>query len=283
MQIDWMTVGFQWINFLILMWLLRRFLYQPIIRAMDSRQQAIADRSREARQKAEQAEQLAQEYRDRIAELDRQRSELIDTARAEAASERDKLLQQARAEAQDQAARWHLDIEREKAEFQNQLSREFGHLITATAGKVLRGFSGQAWEYAVFDQFLRRLNQLPEPQKKQLAASSNDGLMMASSFELDTDMRQRLQGALSQALARGAEIRFEVLSDNQCGLRLSSSDFSVEWTLDSYFASLDNELDALLARLSPAALDPSGRPGVQKQEIAVAADSVSPTCNTETE
>ena len=42
MLIDWFTVGAQAVNFLILVWLLRRFLYQPILRAIDTREQRIA-------------------------------------------------------------------------------------------------------------------------------------------------------------------------------------------------------------------------------------------------
>ncbi|MCQ8130983.1 F0F1 ATP synthase subunit B family protein, partial [Methylomonas rivi] len=77
MQIDWLTVAAQWINFLILMWLLRRYLYQPILQAMDKRQQAIAARAAAAVSKTEQAEQLARDYRDKLAELEAHRDALM--------------------------------------------------------------------------------------------------------------------------------------------------------------------------------------------------------------
>jgi F-type H+-transporting ATPase subunit b len=37
MLIDWFTVGAQVLNFLILVWLLKRFLYGPILDAIDAR------------------------------------------------------------------------------------------------------------------------------------------------------------------------------------------------------------------------------------------------------
>ena len=42
MQVDWLTVAAQIVNFLILVWLLHKFLYGPIVRAMGDREAAIA-------------------------------------------------------------------------------------------------------------------------------------------------------------------------------------------------------------------------------------------------
>ncbi len=52
MQIDWLTVIAQIVNFLILVWLLKRFLYQPVINAMDQREQRIAERLQKAELRA---------------------------------------------------------------------------------------------------------------------------------------------------------------------------------------------------------------------------------------
>ena len=251
MQIDWFTVGAQWINFLILMWLLRHFLYQPIIRAMDKRQQAIASRTQEAQQKAEQAEKLAQDYRDKLAELESQRAELIAKARKQAEVERENLLQQARAESQSLSVSWRQEIEREKTEFQSQLSRELGRLISATARKAVHDLSGLAWEEALFGHFIERLKQLPEQDKNRLSTSANDGLTLASNFELDETMRSALHDALSHTLTTETDIRFETLPDSEAGLRLSTSGYSVAWTIEDYFTHLDSELEAMLAQSGP--------------------------------
>lgn len=253
MQIDWLTVGAQWINFLILMWLLRRFLYQPIIRAMDRRQQAIAQRTQDAQQQADQAEQLAQEYRNKLAELEDQRTALLAAVREEAAAERDNLLYQARVESQNLSTRWRQEIQREKTEFQSQLSRELGRLITATARKAVQDLSGQEWEQAVFDHFLTHLQQLPIQDKSRLSASGHEGLVLSSSFELDAAMHSALRETLKNVLIADTGIRFERLPDNQAGLRLSSSGYSVEWTIGQYFAHLDTELEAMLAQSIPIA------------------------------
>ncbi|MGY6277744.1 F0F1 ATP synthase subunit B [Methylomonas sp. MgM2] len=248
MQIDWITVGAQWINFLILMWLLRRFLYQPIIRAMDKRQQAISNRTLEARQKAEQADQLALEYKRKLSELETRQAELIGSARDQAALEKENLIRQARAEVQALASSWRAEVEREKIEFQNRLSRDLGHLIVATARKAVQDFSGLEWERAVFNRFLAQLRQLPEADKQRLRSSVDERLVLASSFDLDLSMQNQLCEALGYAPEQNQAIEFETLPGNQAGLRLSSSAYSTEWTIDHYFSNLDTELETVLTK-----------------------------------
>ena len=51
MLIDWFTVGAQAVNFLVLVWLLRRFLYRPILKAIDAREKRIADQLADAAKK----------------------------------------------------------------------------------------------------------------------------------------------------------------------------------------------------------------------------------------
>jgi len=117
MQVDWLTVSAQWVNFLILMWLLRRFLYRPVIRAMDRRQQTIDARIEEAGQKSLQAEQEAEQYRNKLSELEVHRSHLIAAARKAADSEREKLVEHARDEIKVMAAQWRREVEHEKTIF----------------------------------------------------------------------------------------------------------------------------------------------------------------------
>lgn len=60
MQIDYFTFAAQIINFLVLVFLLRHFLYRPVIRSMKEREQKISDQLKDAEEKRIQADQLAE-------------------------------------------------------------------------------------------------------------------------------------------------------------------------------------------------------------------------------
>ena len=63
MLIDWFTVGAQVLNFLILVWLLKHFLYKPILNAIDAREKRIASELADADAKKTEAQKERDDFR----------------------------------------------------------------------------------------------------------------------------------------------------------------------------------------------------------------------------
>ncbi|MDB4572305.1 hypothetical protein N9Z92_00195, partial [Akkermansiaceae bacterium] len=99
MLIDWFTVGAQVLNFIILVWLMKRFLYQPILHAIDAREKRIADELADADARKSEASKERDEFGRKNEEFDQQRSALMNEVRSEATGERQRLLDEARREA----------------------------------------------------------------------------------------------------------------------------------------------------------------------------------------
>src|ERR1700722_17887094 len=99
MLIDWFTVGAQLLNFLILVWLLKRFLYKPILDAVDAREKRIAAELADAAAKQAAAGKERDDFQDKSRALDLQRSAMLAQAADDAKTERERLLAQARKEA----------------------------------------------------------------------------------------------------------------------------------------------------------------------------------------
>src|SRR5487761_2554109 len=91
MLVDWFTVGAQALNFIILVWLLKRFLYKPILDAVDTRERRIAAELADAAAKMAEAQSRREEFGRKNAELEQQRAALLRSAAAEAESERARL------------------------------------------------------------------------------------------------------------------------------------------------------------------------------------------------
>src|SRR5665811_1185958 len=108
MIIDWFTVGAQALNFLILVWLLKHFLYKPILGAIDAREKRIAAELSDADAKKAEAKQERDEFKRKNDEFDKQRAELLSKATDEAKAERQRLLEEARKAADDLSAKRQL-------------------------------------------------------------------------------------------------------------------------------------------------------------------------------
>lgn len=96
MLIDWFTVGAQTLNFLILVWLLKRFLYKPILDAIDGREKIISKKLSDADQKNSEALKEREEFQKKNSVFDQQRAALLIQATTEAQAERQRLLDVAR-------------------------------------------------------------------------------------------------------------------------------------------------------------------------------------------
>ena len=111
MLIDWFTVGAQAINFILLVWLLKHFLYKPILNALETREKRIATELAQAGETKTEAQKLQAEYKLKNEQFDQQRAALLSHATQEVSVERQRLLDEARLAADVLAAtgvRWPL-------------------------------------------------------------------------------------------------------------------------------------------------------------------------------
>ena len=114
MLIDWFTVGAQALNFLILVWLMKRFLYKPILHAIDEREQRIAAELADADAKKSEAQKERDEFQHKNAEFDQQRAALLSQATDEVNTERQRLLDAARQAADTLRAKRQDALQREQ-------------------------------------------------------------------------------------------------------------------------------------------------------------------------
>jgi F-type H+-transporting ATPase subunit b len=99
MQINWFTVIAQVINFLVLVWLMKKYLYKPILQAIDDREKKIASELADAKTQKEAAKSEQDEFQKKNDAFDRDKKGMMDQAVAEANEERQKLLDAANNEA----------------------------------------------------------------------------------------------------------------------------------------------------------------------------------------
>lgn len=123
MLIDWFTVVAQALNFLILVWLLKRFLYKPILNALDAREKRIATELANADSRMAEAGQERDEFQRKNEEFDQQRAALLTKAEDEATAERQHLLDDARKESDGLRTKWQEALRSEHQSLNKELTR----------------------------------------------------------------------------------------------------------------------------------------------------------------
>jgi F-type H+-transporting ATPase subunit b len=253
MLIDWFTIVAQIFNFLILLWLLKRFLYKPILNAMDEREQKITYRLREAQRAEQEAEREAREFREKAADLDSQRDRLILEARNEAEALRKDLLHQARQEVDQAQERWFRSIQQNKEAFLRDLYQRVSTQTYVVARRALSDLANEDLETHIIETFLIRLRDLKWDERESLHSAlenSNETITIRSAFEISDDLRDEISQQMDALVSNSYQISYEVMPDLMSGIELKLAGKKISWSLSSYMEDLEQNLaEALRERV----------------------------------
>jgi F-type H+-transporting ATPase subunit b len=252
MTIDWITVSAQIINFLLLVWLLKHFLYQPVIRAMNQREQRIAERLDQAQEREQQAEERIQQYQDQLRQLQQQRSEILAAAKQEAGEQKKTLLEAARDDVSAQRNNWRRQANIEKEEFLGSLRQQSMHACQAIARKALGDLANAELEDQVCRTFLDRFTSLDKAALKTLA-STDEPVRIASAFELESAMRDRLTRVIGNSLGQGVTVEYTRSPDLLCGIELVRGSQRLSWNLADYLQDLDTRIKTAFSAIRDSA------------------------------
>ncbi|MBD3291694.1 MAG: F0F1 ATP synthase subunit B [Armatimonadia bacterium] len=251
MQIDWITVVAQIVNFLILLWLLKRFLYGPILQAMEDRQQRIQDQMQDAEEREAEAEEEARQHREARQELEQRRDELVHQAREEAQQRRQELVDQARVEVEALEERWHENLRDERDAFIRQLRRRMGTELCGVARRALADLANRELQAQVVSVFLQRLSDLDDQRREELRGALPDaerGPVIMSAFSLSAGQQKDLSSAVHELLDSDASVSFREADELICGVELSVGGIKAAWSLDSYLDTLEESVVEALER-----------------------------------
>jgi F-type H+-transporting ATPase subunit b len=246
--IEWFTVLAQIVNFLILVFLLHRFLYNPIMNAMARREQRIANDLETAERKRREAREEIESYRQKKAELDEKRQELLRQAEKDANEKRHDLLQKARAETDEIRTRWQRAIEQEKEAFLDDLRRQVSQETYRVMRSALAEMADVALEERIVAVFLERLGDLPESDQQALAAETADSWKINTAFDLPHESHEEIHQVVTEALGHNGRLTFKTNPDLIAGIELVAAGHKVAWSLDSYLNSLEEALSDLLTQ-----------------------------------
>jgi F-type H+-transporting ATPase subunit b len=249
MLINWFTVCAQVINFLILVWLLKHFLYKPILNALDAREKGIASQLAEAKAKTAEARQEREAFQHKNEVFDQERAALMKQVTDKANAERQRLLDEVRKDADVLRARRQDALCQEQRALSTNIMRWTQKEVFAITRRTLADLAATSLEERIADVFINRLRALTPPAREQLAAAlttATQPTRVRSAFVLPPAQRQAIASALEESLAVHTPIEFETNPDLVCGIELSTNGQKVAWSIGDYLATLEKSAGDLL-------------------------------------
>ncbi|SMF95881.1 F-type H+-transporting ATPase subunit b [Methylomagnum ishizawai] len=221
MNFDWTTFALEFLNFLILLWLLRRFLYQPVLEVIAARQRKIEDQLHDAERSRAEA-QTAREAceHQQAAWADEQLQARAELAKSIAA-ERERLLRGVADEVAEARAKFQAQEERERQDWARATEQRALALGGRFVAKLLERAAGPELEARLVNWALADLAESPAGQAETLrAALAGDGPEVVSAFPLADGQRAAISAALAQLAGQPIQVTFREDAEVLAGLRI---------------------------------------------------------------
>lgn len=249
MGIDWFTFFAQIFNFLILVLLLKRFLYRPVLNAMTRRQERIAKHLTEAEAKAAESDAEKQRYIALQEEARTQIAQEMRKARAEAETLRDALMTTAKKEVETQRKEWIASLEKEEEAFLAETSNTIVEYFQQLNRSALRELAGKELEEHVVSVFLHKLETVDQITREELAkhvTADGEPVLINTAFQLSALQEESIQQKLNAIVGAKANYRFSINKELLIGIALEVGGKKIHWDMHAYLKRFENKLTLYL-------------------------------------
>lgn len=256
MLIDWFTVGAQVLNFLVLLWLMKRFLYGPILNAIDARGKHVADELKNADTVKKEATQEHDEFKSKNAKFDADRSGLLAKAVAEADQKHAELIADAKKEVTLLREKNQQSLLNDQTNSWKRVQRRAQDEVFSIARKALQELAGVKLEGQIISVLARKIQGLSSDEKKgfvDAVVQKKEPVMIRSSYEITDEQKKQIAEVLSETFGKTETVQYKIDPDLIAGIELSAGGFKTAWSISDYLASMSKTLDTSVNRqLSPS-------------------------------
>lgn len=222
MEFDGTTFALEIINFLVLVWLLQRFLYKPVTTAIALRQAGIEKTLADARAIRSEAEALKHQYENRMAEWEREKAQAFQQLRQQMEAERTRLLAALQASLDEERNKLRAVEQRRTLEQRQRLGEEARSEGRRFVARLLARLASAELEERIRRLLLEDLPQLPDQELQALRnAPQVEGATISSAYPLGEAQRAELTEAVGRLAGRPVTCEFGQDADLVAGLRIS--------------------------------------------------------------
>jgi len=263
MNINWFTVIAQVINFLILVWLLKRFLYKPILKAIDEREKKITAQIKDADDKKAVAAKEQADFKKRNDEFDAQKKAMTDKVIADTNAQRDKLLEDAKNEANTLRSNLEKGIKEKQEADALATADKTQQQVFAITKKALKDMASSSLDEQSVNTFIKRLKVLNDDEKQQFKTafkSNTNNILVKSAFELPPEQQAAINDGVNETLGTKAGLQFTTSPELISGIELTTNGYKLAWSFAEYLNALQKNIAATTKDQQNAKPEMNGKP-----------------------
>ncbi|MDO9494022.1 hypothetical protein [Acetobacterium sp.] len=248
MQIKWFEIIAQIVNFFILLFILQKLFYKPVMKSMQERQQRISDLQNEADGKMNEADHLIKSYQQKLAEWEANKEIKMAAASSEAQEKKEALIQIYREEAEQKRIDYFNEVTEEEERFLHELRTVLGQSAVTIAAEILSTIAKEDLDGKIFAAFMEKIRALDREMLQQEIKSTEDKIILISATPLIKAQRNQLETALREKLDNFGTISYEVDENLIQGFELNLRSLTVHTNMNHYLEEAEATIQAILKK-----------------------------------
>jgi len=223
LELNWSTFLLEIINFLVLVWILKRFLYRPILSVLEERRKKIEQSLNEATNQHTQAIALEQQYKERLDTWEHEKLQLREALQQEIQNERTQKLEQLQTELGCEREKSAVIEQHQQAEILRQYQQKAHEQGARFATRLFNAVASKELESRLFDLLIETFDNMDEDRQLSLldaCKTSSDAITVISAYTLSETQRQQLEQKI--CTVQEQTVTFKYLQDEKllAGLRI---------------------------------------------------------------
>jgi F-type H+-transporting ATPase subunit b len=240
MKFDIWTFLFQVINFVVLLFILKRLLYKPVKEIMEKRRGLIEKTIEDTERTKKEALEFKEQQQQEVNKLKTLHLQMIEDVKKEVMEEKKKLLNEAKEEAAKIIDKEKALFEIEKKKSEEALKDSAIEAVSVFASNLLKDISDEELNKSIYRKFLLEIDGISSNMKTIEGESVSLDLTFA--YLMDEEELRKLEKALEQHLSKKITINTNVDGTLIAGLKINLND-------RVYDFSLKGQIDSLISRL----------------------------------
>lgn len=241
------TIIAQLINFSVLLFILNKFLYKPILKTMDKRREDIKNKIEETQNKLEESDKLKEEYFNKLQEVEKENITLRKQALEDIKKFKDSELQKVKEDISLKKDKFNDYLNLEQKSLIENFNENLSDLFVEYSNNILQVLANSTLQGEIVNNFMQKINDLTDEKVESVNKLNVEDMYISSNDELTDKQKDFIKDSLVKKGFKFKDIQYTVDKKLILGIELKAKSYVLSWNVreltNNFISTIDNKIN----------------------------------------
>ena len=241
------TIIAQLINFSVLLFILNKFLYKPILKTMDKRREDIKNKIEKTQNKLEESDKLKEEYFNKLQEVEKENITLRKQALEDIKKFKDSELQKVKEDISLKKDKFNDYLNLEQKSLIENFNENLSDLFVEYSNNILQVLANSTLQGEIVNNFMQKINDLTDEKVESVNKLNVEDMYISSNDELTDKQKDFIKDSLVKKGFKFKDIQYTVDKKLILGIELKAKSYVLSWNVreltNNFISTIDNKIN----------------------------------------